>query len=126
VYVGDEEFAEPVQSLFGHDAHLNGFAEWSQYRSTTHFNGQGSISVSGATAHGETYCLAHHLSEKDDKRMMTVMAIRYLDQFVKEREVWLFKQRKLIIDWTDTRPSVPQCLARGSFGAGGRRGRLAN
>jgi hypothetical protein len=33
-----------------------------------------------------------------------VAAIRYLDSFVKQDGAWLFRQRKLMVDWTETRP----------------------
>jgi hypothetical protein len=31
-------------------------------------------------------------------------SIRYLDQFVKLDGTWHFAERKLLVDWTDTRP----------------------
>lgn len=34
-----------------------------------------------------------------------VAAIRYLETFVKRDGVWLFSERKLMVDWTETRPS---------------------
>jgi hypothetical protein len=34
-----------------------------------------------------------------------VMSIRYLDRFVRTDAGWRFSQRRLLIDWTDTRPS---------------------
>ena len=33
-----------------------------------------------------------------------IAAIRYLDTFVKQDGVWFFSQRKLMVDWTETRP----------------------
>jgi hypothetical protein len=33
-----------------------------------------------------------------------VAAIRYLDTYVKDDGVWYFSQRKLMVDWTETRP----------------------
>jgi hypothetical protein len=48
-----------------------------------------------------------HLLETDDGRTLIVMSIRYADTFVKHDDTWLFAERKLIIDWTDTRPSQP-------------------
>jgi hypothetical protein len=37
---------------------------------------------------------------------MMIASLRYLDEFVKHNGVWLFAVRRLIIDWTETRPSV--------------------
>ena len=59
-------------------------------------------------ATGESYCLAHHLTEAEDGfRTLMVASIRYLDTFVKQDGAWLFAERRLMVNWTDTRPSVP-------------------
>jgi hypothetical protein len=36
-----------------------------------------------------------------------IASIRYLDTFVKRDGAWLFGERRLMVDWTDTRPSAP-------------------
>jgi len=36
-----------------------------------------------------------------------VASIRYLDTFVEQDGVWLFAERRLMVNWTDTRSSVP-------------------
>jgi len=39
-----------------------------------------------------------------------VASIRYpvpSDTFVKQDGAWLFAERRLLVDWTDTRPSTP-------------------
>jgi hypothetical protein len=35
-----------------------------------------------------------------------VASIRYVDTFCKENGAWLFAERKLMVDWTDTCSSV--------------------
>jgi hypothetical protein len=35
-----------------------------------------------------------------------IAAIRYLDAFVKQGGTWFFSQRKLMVDWTETRQLV--------------------
>ena len=35
-----------------------------------------------------------------------VASIRYLDTFVRRDGTWLFAERRLMVNWTDTRPSV--------------------
>ena len=55
----------------------------------------------------ESYCLAHHLTEaQDGSRTLMVASIRYLDTFVKQDGAWLFAERRLMVNWTDTRPLV--------------------
>jgi hypothetical protein len=34
-----------------------------------------------------------------------VASIRYLDEFVKQHGQWLFAERRLMVNWIDTRPS---------------------
>jgi len=36
-----------------------------------------------------------------------VASLRYLDRFAKQDGAWLFAERRLLVDWTETRPSVP-------------------
>jgi hypothetical protein len=82
------------------------FDDLNQYVATMHFNGQSTISLDGDQATGESYCLAHHLSVAEDgQRTLTVASIRYLDQFVRQNGQWLFAERRLMVNWIDTRPS---------------------
>jgi SnoaL-like protein len=61
----------------------------------------------GDRATGESYCLAHHLKVGEDgQRTLMVASIRYLDEFVKQNGQWFFAERKLMVNWIDTRPSV--------------------
>src|ERR1700744_5281005 len=55
-----------------------------QYQTTTHFNGQSTVVLNGATATGESYCLAHHIQIEDGQYTLMVASIRYLDPFVKQ------------------------------------------
>jgi SnoaL-like domain len=63
--------------------------------------------VYGAAAIGETYCLAHHVSVEGDERTIMIASIRYDDTFTKSDGTWLFSERRLYVDWTDTRPISP-------------------
>jgi uncharacterized protein (TIGR02246 family) len=75
-----------------------------RYRATTHLVGQNLAEISGETAHGETYCLAHHIIESDEGGHDNhVMAIRYMDRYRKAAGRWLFAERRLVVDWTETR-----------------------
>lgn len=105
VYLGGS--GEPAQVLTTRQQHLEGFSGLSQYAATTHFNGQFTVTLNGDRATGEGYCLAHHILDAEDGRKLTVMSIRYEDTYAKQNGTWLFAERRLIIAWTDTRPSQP-------------------
>ena len=63
------------------------------------------IDLDGDLATGESYCLAHHLLTEKGERKLFVASLRYLDAFVKGDGGWLFAERKLYVDWTETRSS---------------------
>jgi hypothetical protein len=70
-----------------------------------HFNGQSILRLEGDRVIGETYCIARHFWSESGRRMILVMGIRYEDTLVRRGKNWFFSYRKLIIDWTDKRPS---------------------
>ena len=108
IYDREPEGQDPVDVRRGREAVRNSVGPFlAQYAHTTHFIGQSAISVSGDEAFGETYCLAHHIYDEDGQRMLKVLSIRYYDSFRRTDGVWLFAERQLIIDWSDTRPSQP-------------------
>jgi hypothetical protein len=79
------------------------FDELNTYITTMHFNGQNTVVLDGDHASGVAYCLAHHVKVAGSARTLMVAAIRYLDSFVKQDGAWFFSQRKLMVDWTETR-----------------------
>src|SRR6201992_1868741 len=104
----DARAPTPAQDLHGREALAPVFDALNAYAATMHFNGQSTVELAGDRATGESYCLAHHLTEADDgSRTLMVASIRYLDTFVKQDGAWLFAERRLMVNWTDTRPSVP-------------------
>jgi hypothetical protein len=103
----DSGSPEPTSVLQGRDALAPVFADLNQYRATTHFNGQSTIRLNGDHATGESYCIAHHLTVDGEMRTLMLASIRYLDRFVKQGGAWLFAERKLMVDWTETRVSKP-------------------
>ena len=99
--------AEPSQELHGRESLAPVFDDLTQYVATMHFNGQSTVSLDGDRATGESYCLAHHLKVGEDgQRTLMVASIRYLDEFVKQNGQWFFAERRLMVNWIDTRPSV--------------------
>ena len=104
----DGEGSEPTYVLQGREALTPVFDDLNRYEATMHFNGQSTIALDGDRATGESYCLAHHLSVGEDgQRTMMIASIRYLDEFVKQDGDWLFAERRLMVGWTETRPSAP-------------------
>jgi ketosteroid isomerase-like protein len=100
----DSRSPSPTQHLRGRAALAPVFDELNTYVTTMHFNGQSTAVLDGDRASGVTYCLAHHVKVEGSVRSLMVAAIRYLDSFVKQDGAWLFSQRKLMVDWTETRP----------------------
>jgi hypothetical protein len=98
---------DPTQALDGREALTPVFADLNRYEATMHFNGQGTIVLEGGRATGESYCIAHHLFTDGGERKLMVAYLRYDDTFVKADGAWLFAQRKLYVDWTETRSSRP-------------------
>jgi ketosteroid isomerase-like protein len=99
--------SEPTQVLDGREALTPVFDDLNRYQATMHFNGQSTITVDGDRATGESYCIAHHLFTDDGERRIMVAWLRYGDTFVKGDGAWLFAERKLYLDWAETRPSSP-------------------
>jgi ketosteroid isomerase-like protein len=80
------------------------FANLNQYHATMHFLGQSTITeLTADRGSGVTYCLAHHLTQKDGGSRLMIAALRYLDSFVKVDGVWLFSERLLYVDWLEER-----------------------
>jgi len=101
------EGTDPSQELNGREALTPVFADLNRYEATTHFNGQSAIALDGDRATGESYCLAHHLYTEGGERKLMVASLRYRDTFVKRDGAWLFAERNLYVDWSDTRTPVP-------------------
>jgi hypothetical protein len=106
VYMSGEG-SEPTQALDGREALTPVFADLNRYQATMHFNGQSTVAIDGDRATGESYCIAHHLFTEDGERKLMVAWLRYGDTFAKVDGAWLFAERNLYVDWTETRPSRP-------------------
>src|ERR1700761_3613348 len=98
---------EPTYVLEGREALTPVFADLNRYEATTHFNGQSTVVLNGERATGESYTIAHHLYTADGERKIMIASLRYLDTFVKIDGTWLFAERNLILDCSETRPSTP-------------------
>ncbi len=99
----DGEDSEPTYVLNGREALTPVFEDLNRYETTTHFNGQSTITLDGDRATGESYTIAHHVYTEDARRKIMIASLRYLDTFVKLDGSWYFAERNLIVDWTETR-----------------------
>ncbi len=103
IFTEDGIIERPGSVWQGHDklreiiARLN-----TLYGSTFHTVRNQTAVIDGATARGETYCVAMHiLNSTGEKRTRMDMGIRYQDSFVRQDGVWLFARRELIVDWVE-------------------------
>jgi len=99
----DGEGSEPTYVLQGREALTPVFDDLNRYEVTTHFNGQSTVTIDGNRATGESYTIAHHVFTEDDDRKIMIASLRYLDTFAKIERRWFFAERKLILDWSETR-----------------------
>src|SRR6266498_1611597 len=99
----DGEGSEPTYVLEGREALTPVFADLNRYEVTTHFNGQSTVTIDGNRATGESYTIAHHVVTENDDRKIMIASLRYLDTFAKIERRWFFAERKLILDWSETR-----------------------
>ena len=106
VYMNGQGSA-PTQVLDGREALTPVFDDLNRYEATMHFNGQSTVALDRDRATGESYCVAHHLFTDAGERKLMVAWLRYRDRFVKVDRAWLFAERNLYVDWTETRPSNP-------------------
>ena len=95
--------SEPTYVLRGREALAPVFDDLNRYEATTHFNGQSTVTIDGNRATGESYTIAHHLFSEDGDRKIMIASLRYLDTFAKIDRRWYFAERKLILDWSETR-----------------------
>ncbi|RXH57704.1 nuclear transport factor 2 family protein [Granulicella sibirica] len=106
-YEGDPKTHEPHSTIKGRTAIRTALAVLNTFTVTLHMNGQSDAVIQGDHAIGETYCLVHQFTGANEQRKCQTLGIRYYDQFLRQDHRWFFAERKLVIDWSDTRMSVP-------------------
>jgi uncharacterized protein (TIGR02246 family) len=84
--------------LFGNPGALK-----QMYASTMHSVMNQTVTVTGDTAEGETYCIAYHVNRPDAEGKTTRLdwAIRYQDKYVRRDGKWLYTHRQLLVEWTE-------------------------
>jgi hypothetical protein len=105
-YEGEPSHNKPISTLRGRSELIKALAVLNNFAMTFHFNGQTELAISGNRASGETYCIAHQITQHEDERKLQILAIRYYDRFVRTDGRWFFEERNLIIDISDVRPSA--------------------
>jgi ketosteroid isomerase-like protein len=78
-----------------------------RFRATFHLLGQADYHLDGDEPTGEVYCVAHHRSAGDDDPTDYVMFIRYRDRYRHHDDGWRIAERRVLVDWTETRPVNP-------------------
>jgi SnoaL-like domain len=79
-----------------------------RYPKTFHLLGQSTYDIGDGEATGEVYCIAHHLTPDVHGGTNFVMYIRYEDTYLPDAGgVWKFAERRLRVDWTETRAANP-------------------
>jgi hypothetical protein len=99
----DGERSDPSYMLEGREPLAPVFDDLNRYAATMHFNGQSTVTLDGDRATGESYTIAHHVFTEEGIRKIMVAWLRYLDVFAKIDGAWYFAERKLILDWSETR-----------------------
>jgi ketosteroid isomerase-like protein len=98
------EAPTPSQELHSREALAPVFADLDQYAATTHFLGQTTVmTLTEDRGTAESYCLAHHVTIRDEDRRLMLASLRYLDTFAKVGGTWLFAERLLYVDWQEER-----------------------
>jgi len=106
-YEGDPMTHKPHSTIKGRTAIRIALAVLNTFTVTLHMNGQSEVAIQGDRAIGETYCLVHQFTVENDQRKCQTLGIRYYDQLLLQENRWYFAERKLVIDWSDTRISIP-------------------
>jgi hypothetical protein len=102
VYMEGEGY-DATDDLHGRESLTPVFENLNTYEKTMHFNGQSTVTIDGDSATGYTYCIAHHVYSEDGARKLMVAHLRYRDAIVKQQGTWLFAERRLFLDWAETR-----------------------
>ncbi len=75
------------------------------------------VALDGDRAEGEVGVLAYHLMDTDTGPVDFLVGGRYLDHYVRTDTGWQFMQRKIVLDWSDRKPSGFDPAVARSLGA---------
>lgn len=95
----------PLGEMHGHGEIARITKRIARYDKTFHLVGNASYDIAGDDATGEVYCVAHHLSVEGDAATDSVMYIRYHDRYQRNGDDWKIVDRRVDVDWTESRPA---------------------
>lgn len=94
----------PGFSFDNRDAIVAGMSAIGRYRVTQHHVHNQLVTLDGAHASVETYCIACHVYERDGTARKLDWGLRYHDTCVLDGGMWCFAARTLVVDWSQDLP----------------------
>ena len=104
VHDDDPDRSDPLRSMRGRAEIDRRMRSIERYVKTWHLIGNHLVEVSGDAATAETYCAAHQVYGDDGATRDRVMYIRYLDELARDGLVWMFRRRRLWVDFETDQP----------------------
>jgi hypothetical protein len=80
------------------------------YAQTMHVLGQSHIELQGAFATSETYIIAYHIRPGDTGNCVDVAGGRYVDALEEREGEWRIKDRKMVMEWVETRTGLENAV----------------
>jgi hypothetical protein len=75
-----------------------------RYEATAHVLAASDLELEGDHGRGESWCRAHHVYEDGGSRRDRVLALRYVDRYLRVDGAWAIEARHLQVDWVEDRP----------------------
>ena len=104
LFTEDMRLSGPGYAMNGHVELRGGLELIAQYDATLHCVHNHLVTLHGASAEGETYCVAGHLYEKDGVARKLDMGIHYHDAYQRGESGWRFSKRHLDVVWQQDLP----------------------
>ena len=93
-----------VSALRGRQQIGEAFAAYlSTFSTVYHHNGQQTVTVTGDSARGVSYCLVTLIGAQNDQKVTTTSGVIYQDEYVRRAGHWLIAKRTSTFSWQETR-----------------------
>jgi uncharacterized protein (TIGR02246 family) len=107
LFLPDAVMAMGPRELEGHEGVVKAIDMLDKhYPRSMHFVGNHDVTLDGDHATGLVYCLAHHISTRDEGSRDRFVAVHYDDRYVRTDDGWRFARRDLTIIWEEERPAM--------------------